>query len=108
MTHPLPTVEELVQVFIDNNWKGLRCSPCTTDEFIKQGLCCAVPALIKHAREELDFTLSNGLYTQVENLYGVDHEDIFMGFDSRSTSNEVQILACNLRHTLEDLGMMYE
>ena len=102
----LPTVDELVQVFIDNNWKGKKYNDACNRQAVERGEVCAIPALIKFSGEEFDFETNDGLYSQVENIYSVQAHSLYLGFDTKCKGNKISELAANLRIKLEELGMM--
>jgi hypothetical protein len=104
----LPTVDQLVQVFIDNNWKGLTNSIGCSKTYVSKGFCCAIPAMIKFSGKELDFDYDYGygLYGQVKDIYNINYEDVYRGFDLKLRENNVQELTCDLRNALEELGIM--
>lgn len=104
----LPTVDELVQLFINNGWKGKTLSDGCNEHAVECGEVCIIPALIKYSGEEFDFEMEEGLYDQVENIYDVKAYQLYCGFDSKKIDNKVSKLACDLRIKLEELGLMVD
>jgi hypothetical protein len=86
---PMPTVEELVKVFKDNDWKPLSCTDGVKPVNVLKGDCCAMPALIKIAGDEYfeecfcgDPSDRNKAYDMIEFLYGkTARETVWEGFD---------------------------
>lgn len=104
MTQKLPTVDELVQVFIDNHWKGRKGSEGATRYGIENCTVCAIPALIKFSGEEFNY---RDLYSQVDEIYGEQAANsAYDGFDFHYYNNEISKLTSELRNRLEELGMM--
>lgn len=81
MNLPMPTVEQLVQVFHDNNWTV--CSGSSGAEYhnIQKGRCCAIPALLKHANQLPVSISGQALYDMVDYLYGKPAVSIWNAFD---------------------------
>jgi hypothetical protein len=82
--YPMPTVEELVKVFCDNNWTPTPRNG-SEPEYVQRGECCAIPALIKlHGDLPRDFD-SVILVEIVKKKYGPGAQDIWRGFDGDFT-----------------------
>jgi len=85
---PMPTVEQLVQVFKDRGWKPTP-RVGAMQSLVHEGRCCAVPALIAIADPEwldkfteCDMELTPmDIYGKVRSEYGREAGLIHYGFD---------------------------
>jgi hypothetical protein len=81
----IPTVDDLVNIFKENNWKPCKTIGCQK-EMILQNQCCAIPAVVKFIDPEFDFNKikdDNDLYDVVAKEYGEKQkESLYAGFDS--------------------------
>ena len=91
---PMPTVEQLVQVFKDNNWTALPGSSGTQLESIQQGKCCAIPALLKLANALPNDVSGQRLYDLVSKLYGYEAVGIWNSFDDPNYYTEDYFSSC--------------
>ena len=83
---PMPTVDQLVQVFRERNWTPTRQVGASPTR-VQRGECCAVPALClmadPHSLDELDkFEDAEPLYRIVREHYGPYALHIVSGFDN--------------------------
>lgn len=79
-----PTVDDLVKIFKDNNWKVCQRDGANVSN-IKNGECCALPALAKFSDPEYKFESDYILYDYLCNLYGSNEiQSLWMGFDNWS------------------------
>lgn len=80
----IPTVDDLVKVFKDNNW-----TPKQTDgadlHNVLQGKCCALPAIVKFVDPDYDFSKvkrEQEIYNFVARKYGLNERNaLYSGFD---------------------------
>ena len=83
MTLPMPTVDQLVQVFRERNWTPTTGAGGCVPDNVVAGRCCAVPALLAIAGEPLDeFEEPQDLYDRARELYGEVAADVYLGFDA--------------------------
>lgn len=111
----LPTVDQLFQVFKDNNWKGSQTDGAGY-YYISQGRCCAIPAFIKHYKPDMIFTENTEFYKIVSDLIGeTGMNNLWRGFDeieskailSASDMNTPEYkLGKQLAEKLKQKGMM--
>jgi len=89
----IPTVDELVKVFKDNNWTPHQTSGANLDNVLN-GRCCILPALIKYYDPDFDFSsLKNDedIYNMIKARYSnSDMESLYRGFDSICNPGENQ------------------
>lgn len=93
MPRPIPTVEELVKIFKDNNWTPTQGAKGAEVKGIAAGKCCAIPALLKLADSLPSDLLEGGqiLYNQVDSLYGEGASAIWQGFDDPTVYTEEKL-----------------
>ena len=107
---PMPTVDQLLQVFKDRGWKPTPVRGCWRD-YVNNGCCCALPALValgdpewfeKWANfKEVDSGPGYDIYERADELYGPDARYIYSGFDDNGcNSGEWYQLGLSLRKAL--------
>lgn len=83
---PMPTVDQLVQLFKDKGWEPTPVYGCYRSN-VKDGCCCALPAIIAlgdpgfidawiNRTDDLD------IYKRADELYGEGANHIYCGFDA--------------------------
>ena len=85
--NPMPTVDQLVQVFRERNWTPTRHVGASLDQ-VASGQCCAIPALaclvdpncLDAARSPEDWDMFD-IYGFIYRHYGESARWIYRGFD---------------------------
>ena len=102
---PMPTVEQLVQVFRERNWVPTRSTGARLND-VKQGHCCAIPVLAlladPHCLDNIDELYIEDdfdLYKPVYDQYGHEARYVYYGFDNliRGVDSEQGLGALQLK-----------
>lgn len=112
----LPTVDDLVNVFFENNWLGKRVDGASVEN-IREGKCCAIPALVKIMYPQqfntcLDMEDNDNatqyMYDIISNNLGKEFlNNLYCAFDNGWDCNDdASKLGLGLRAKLEELNMM--
>lgn len=79
-----PTVDDLVKIFRENDWQPKRVSGANIVN-VRNGLCCAIPAVVKFIDPSIDFNKIDedfDLYEFINKTYGKNKaEELYSGFD---------------------------
>lgn len=87
MNNKIPTVDDLVKIFKDNNWTPKRTDGADLHNILN-GKCCAIPAVIKFIYPDYDFNKTKrgqDIYNIVNKTYGdKECDSLYSGFDGIS------------------------
>lgn len=90
MSNKIPTVNDLVKIFKDNNWIPQQSNGADLHNILA-GKCCALPAIIKFVDPDYDFSKverAQEIYNFVSRKYGSSECDaLYSGFDLLRPNN---------------------